>query len=46
MQDIIQKIGSFLQFNIIISRVVHAFNMKVLFLTVVWYEYEYKVCSK
>ena len=38
------KIGSFLQFNIIIKRVVHEFNMKVLILTVVWHEYDVGIC--
>ena len=38
MQDIILKIGSFLQFNIIMNRVVPELIIKVFLLTVVWHE--------
>ena len=34
-----KKMISFLQFNIIISRVVNKFNMRVLFLKDIWYGY-------
>ena len=37
-QDIIWQIC--LQFNIIVNRVVYAFNTKLLILTVVWHEYD------
>ena len=44
MQDFIGQIGSFLQFIIIINRVVRVCNMMVLVLTVVWHEYDWGVC--
>ena len=44
MQEIMRRIGLFLQFNIIIYRVVHEFNMKVLLLTVLRHEYDWRIC--
>ena len=42
-QDIIWQIC--LQFNIIVNRVVYAFNTKLLILTVVWHEYDGGLCQ-
>ena len=38
MIDIITQIRSSLQFNIIYNRVIHSFNIRVLFLSGIWYK--------
>ena len=44
MQEIIRQIRSFLMLNIMIKTEVHSFNMKVLFLKVIWYKCDGVIC--